>query len=283
MGDGPARLAHRVLGDEHEVPRATHFDIHTGAVDNIFPHHENEIAQSEAATGEPFVDIWLHAEHLIVDGEKMSKSKGNFYTLDDVLARRDDPVAVRYLLLSVPVPQEAQLHVGRARRRRRRRRADPLRRRAPRRGSRRRRVEAGRFPRRSARAKFSRSSRPRWTTTSTRRRRSAPSSRTCGTSTRRSTTARSTPRARPPRPARSGGRRGPRNPSRRGGGPPGRDRGRDRGPQRRAKAAATSPSPIGSATTSPRRESCWRTARRARGGSGAGCSALTGRPARRQG
>ena len=79
-----------------------HFDIHTGAVDNIFPHHENEIAQSEAATGEPFVEIWLHGEHLVVDGEKMSKSKGNFYTLDDVLAQRDDPAAVRYLFLSVP-------------------------------------------------------------------------------------------------------------------------------------------------------------------------------------
>jgi cysteinyl-tRNA synthetase len=79
-----------------------HFDVHTGAVDNIFPHHENEIAQSEAATGQPFVDTWIHAEHLIVDGEKMAKSKGNFYTLDDVLAKRDDPIAVRYLLLSVP-------------------------------------------------------------------------------------------------------------------------------------------------------------------------------------
>ncbi len=79
-----------------------HFDIHTGAVDNIFPHHENEIAQSEGATGETFVEAWLHAEHLIVDGEKMSKSKGNFYTLVDVLARRTDPVALRYLLLSVP-------------------------------------------------------------------------------------------------------------------------------------------------------------------------------------
>ncbi|HZI67567.1 MAG TPA: cysteine--tRNA ligase [Thermoanaerobaculia bacterium] len=79
-----------------------HFDIHTGAVDNIFPHHENEIAQSEGATGQPFVDVWLHAEHLVVDGEKMSKSKGNFYTLDDVLARRDDAAAVRYLFLSVP-------------------------------------------------------------------------------------------------------------------------------------------------------------------------------------
>ncbi|MEP6471630.1 MAG: cysteine--tRNA ligase [Acidobacteriota bacterium] len=79
-----------------------HFDLHTGAVDNIFPHHENEIAQSEGATGMPFVNVWLHAEHLIVDGEKMSKSKGNFYTLGDVLERRDDPAAVRYLFLSLP-------------------------------------------------------------------------------------------------------------------------------------------------------------------------------------
>jgi cysteinyl-tRNA synthetase len=79
-----------------------HFDIHTGAVDNIFPHHENEIAQSEGATGHPFVNLWLHSEHLIVDGEKMAKSKGNFYTLDDVLARRNDPAAIRYLFLSVP-------------------------------------------------------------------------------------------------------------------------------------------------------------------------------------
>jgi cysteinyl-tRNA synthetase len=79
-----------------------HFDIHTGAVDNIFPHHENEIAQSEGATGHAFVDTWLHAEHLIVDGEKMAKSKGNFFTLDDVLARENNPAAVRYLFLSVP-------------------------------------------------------------------------------------------------------------------------------------------------------------------------------------
>ena len=78
------------------------FDIHTGAVDNIFPHHENEIAQSEAATEQPFVNTWLHAEHLIVDGEKMAKSKGNFYTLDDVFARENDAAAIRFLLLSVP-------------------------------------------------------------------------------------------------------------------------------------------------------------------------------------
>ncbi|MFN2385739.1 MAG: cysteine--tRNA ligase [Thermoanaerobaculia bacterium] len=78
-----------------------HFDIHTGGVDNIFPHHENEIAQSEGATGQPFADLWLHAEHLVVDGEKMAKSKNNFFTLDDVLKLRDDPAAVRYLLISV--------------------------------------------------------------------------------------------------------------------------------------------------------------------------------------
>jgi cysteinyl-tRNA synthetase len=78
------------------------FDLHTGAVDNIFPHHENEIAQSECASGKPFVKYWLHAEHLIVDGEKMAKSKGNFYTLRDLLAKGHAPLAIRYLLISVP-------------------------------------------------------------------------------------------------------------------------------------------------------------------------------------
>jgi len=73
------------------------FDIHTGAVDNIFPHHENEIAQSEAATGQTFVNYWMHALHLIVDGRKMAKSSGNFYTLRDVLAKGYAPLAVRYL------------------------------------------------------------------------------------------------------------------------------------------------------------------------------------------
>ena len=89
------------------------FDIHTGAVDNIFPHHENEIAQSEGATGKTFVNFWLHAEHLLVDGEKMSKSKGNFYTLPDLLEKGFSPRAIRYLLVSVPVPHEAELHVRR--------------------------------------------------------------------------------------------------------------------------------------------------------------------------
>jgi cysteinyl-tRNA synthetase len=77
-------------------------DIHTGAVDNIFPHHENEIAQSEGATGKTFVNFWLHAEHLLVDGEKMSKSKGNYYTLPDLLEKGFSPRAIRYLLVSVP-------------------------------------------------------------------------------------------------------------------------------------------------------------------------------------
>ena len=77
-----------------------HFDIHMGGVDNIFPHHENEIAQSECANGQKFVNYWLHCQHLIVDNKKMSKSLGNFHTLGDVLQRGFDPMAIRYLLIS---------------------------------------------------------------------------------------------------------------------------------------------------------------------------------------
>ncbi|MBQ7529377.1 cysteine--tRNA ligase [bacterium] len=76
-----------------------HFDIHTGGVDNIFPHHQNEIAQSEMFTGERFVNYWLHSEHLQVEGKKMSKSAGNFYKLRDLL-KDWHPLAIRYLLLS---------------------------------------------------------------------------------------------------------------------------------------------------------------------------------------
>ncbi len=76
------------------------FDLHTGGVDNVFPHHENEIAQSEGATGQPFARHWMHAEHLIVEGQKMAKSLGNFFTLRDLLARGYRPRAIRYLLLS---------------------------------------------------------------------------------------------------------------------------------------------------------------------------------------
>jgi cysteinyl-tRNA synthetase len=77
------------------------FDIHCGGVDLIFPHHENEVAQSEAVTGKPFVRFWLHAAHLVVEGRKMSKSLGNFYTLRDLLDQGCDALALRYLLASV--------------------------------------------------------------------------------------------------------------------------------------------------------------------------------------
>jgi len=78
------------------------FDIHAGGIDLVFPHHENEIAQSEGATGKPFVNYWIHFEHLKVEGETMSKSKGNYYTFRDVAAKGFSPAAVRYFLLSVP-------------------------------------------------------------------------------------------------------------------------------------------------------------------------------------
>jgi len=78
------------------------FDLHCGAVDLIFPHHENEIAQSEADSGKPFVRYWVHGEHLVVDGERMAKSKSNFHTLRELVSRGIDPLSVRYTLLSVP-------------------------------------------------------------------------------------------------------------------------------------------------------------------------------------
>ena len=72
-------------------------DFHTGGEDNIFPHHEDEIAQSEGATGKKFVNFWVHGRHLMVDDEKMSKSKGNFYKLADIEERGFSPLAFRYL------------------------------------------------------------------------------------------------------------------------------------------------------------------------------------------
>lgn len=74
------------------------FEIHTGGIDNIFPHHEDEIAQAEGATGKPFVRYWMHCAHLVVDGRKMSKSLGNFYTLRDVLERGYSGREIRYVL-----------------------------------------------------------------------------------------------------------------------------------------------------------------------------------------
>ena len=86
-------MALRLLG---EPP----IDVHTGGVDLIFPHHENEIAQSEGATGKPFSRFWMHVEFLLVDEQKMSKSLGNTYTIPDVVAKGFRPSAMRYLLLS---------------------------------------------------------------------------------------------------------------------------------------------------------------------------------------
>jgi len=77
-------------------------DIHTGGIDLAFPHHENEIAQSEGATGKQFVRYWMHAEHLLVEGEKMSKSLGNFFTLRDLFGKGYKPSALRFALASVP-------------------------------------------------------------------------------------------------------------------------------------------------------------------------------------
>jgi cysteinyl-tRNA synthetase len=88
------------------------FDIHCGGIDNMFPHHENEIAQSEAASGKTFVNYWLHSEHLMVEGKKMSKSLGNFYTLRDILEKGHNPKAVRYLLISTHYRQQFNFTFG---------------------------------------------------------------------------------------------------------------------------------------------------------------------------
>jgi cysteinyl-tRNA synthetase len=102
VGAGPGRpgwhlecsaMALRLLG---EPP----IDIHAGGIDLLFPHHENEVAQSEGATGQPFARFWVHVEHLFVEHEKMSKSVGNVHTVPDVVARGHRPSALRYLLLS---------------------------------------------------------------------------------------------------------------------------------------------------------------------------------------
>jgi cysteinyl-tRNA synthetase len=102
LGTGPGRpgwhlecsaMALRLLG---ESP----IDIHAGGIDLLFPHHENEIAQSEGATNKPFARFWFHVEHLVVENEKMSKSLGNVFTLPEVIARGHRTSALRYLLLS---------------------------------------------------------------------------------------------------------------------------------------------------------------------------------------
>jgi len=89
-----AAMALKYLGDT--------LDIHSGGVDLTFPHHENEIAEAEPATGKPFVRYWLHSEYLLVDHEKMSKSLGNFATLRELFSQGYKPSSIRYLLASVP-------------------------------------------------------------------------------------------------------------------------------------------------------------------------------------
>ncbi len=81
-------------------------DVHMGGIDLIFPHHENEIAQSEAKTGKKFVNYWVHGAHILVDGKKMSKSLGNFYRLKDLTDKGIDPLALRYLYLQTHYRQE---------------------------------------------------------------------------------------------------------------------------------------------------------------------------------
>lgn len=88
------------------------FDIHTGGEDLVFPHHEDEIAQSEAATGRPFARYWLHVKHLLVEGEKMSKSRGNFFTLRDLLDQGHEPAAIRYLLLAAHYRKELNFTIA---------------------------------------------------------------------------------------------------------------------------------------------------------------------------
>src|SRR5437588_7926774 len=85
------------------------FDLHAGGEDLIFPHHENEIAQSESMTGKPFAHFWLHVRFLLVEGEKMSKSLGNFYTLRDLSPKSHKPSSIRYLLSSGPYRRKLTL------------------------------------------------------------------------------------------------------------------------------------------------------------------------------
>ncbi len=151
-------------------------DIHAGGVDLIFPHHENEIAQSEALTGKPFARYWLHSEFLLVESQKMSKSLGNFYTLRDLMGRGHSPESIRYLLASVPYRKalnftfdglkSAATAIDRLRNFKLR-------------------LDSGTFPEgldeaMAERTRQARSNSPRaWTTTSTRRKPWAPSSNTC--------------------------------------------------------------------------------------------------------
>ena len=102
-------MALKFLGDS--------FDLHAGGEDLMFPHHENEIAQSESATHKPFARHWFHVRFLLVEGKKMSKSEGNFYTLRDLLLKGHKASAIRFLLLSVPYRQQLNFTFDAPRRR----------------------------------------------------------------------------------------------------------------------------------------------------------------------
>src|SRR4030043_299547 len=92
MENFPVTLCIKYLGDT--------FDIHTGGEDLIFPHNEDEIAQSEAATGKKFVNFWLHGGYLLIDGKKMARREGNVYTISDIIQKGLNPLAFRYLTMT---------------------------------------------------------------------------------------------------------------------------------------------------------------------------------------
>ena len=109
---GRPGLAHRVLGHEHEVPRRDASTCTAAAWTSSSRTTRTRSRRASAAPGKPFVRHWMHVEHLLVDNETMSKSKGNFFTIPDVLARGHRPEAIRYLLLRGPLPQPPELHLG---------------------------------------------------------------------------------------------------------------------------------------------------------------------------
>lgn len=92
-------LTHLFDDDKMNPDHFESMDIHTGGIDLLFPHHQDEVAQTQGCTGKPLSHFWMHAEHLLVDGKKMSKSLGNFYTLRDVIEKGFDPMAMRFLFL----------------------------------------------------------------------------------------------------------------------------------------------------------------------------------------
>ena len=140
------------------------FDIHCGGVDNMFPHHENEIAQSEAATGKHFVHYWMHNEHLLVEGKKMAKRLGNFYTLRDLLKKELRPDGDSLPASLHALPAAIQLHLRRLRSSQKRHRTSQQRHAAT---PRRKRHKQQRKNRRNSSAKLKSASETPWTTTST--------------------------------------------------------------------------------------------------------------------